>query len=118
MRDSGECAAAPADGVVMIYATYPTREGALAVARDLVERRLAAAVNLVPSVTSVFEWKGKLETVDEVLMMVKLPAETASTAVEYIAAHHPYEVPGILTLPVLGGSGDYLAWVRGISSGQ
>lgn len=85
----------------------------MAAARGLVEHGLAAAVNVLASVTSVFVWQGKMETADETLMTAKLAAVGADRAVAYIVANHPYETPGVLVIPVVGGSADYLAWVRG-----
>jgi periplasmic divalent cation tolerance protein len=112
MRDSGESGAAPANGVVMIYATFPDRATALAVGRDLVEKGLAGCVNVLPSMTSVYIWKGATETAEEAVMIVKLAAEGADRAVAHIIANHPYETPAILVVPVTGGSDAYLNWVR------
>jgi periplasmic divalent cation tolerance protein len=96
----------------MIYATFPNREAALAAAHGLVEHGLAAAVNLLHPVTSIFVWKGKLETADETVLVAKLTVESADRAVAYIVANHPYETPGVLVIPVAGGNSDYLAWIR------
>ncbi|MET0431778.1 MAG: divalent-cation tolerance protein CutA [Hyphomicrobium sp.] len=108
----GDKAAAPADGVVMIYATFPDREIALTVGRDLVERGFAGCVNVLPAMTSVYVWQGSTETADEAVMIVKLAREGADRAVAHIVANHPYETPAVLVVPVEGGSFDYLAWVR------
>jgi periplasmic divalent cation tolerance protein len=97
----------------MIYATFPDRETAMAVGRDMVGQGLAGCVNVVPGMTSIYVWKGVTETSDEVVLIAKLAAEGAERAVAHILAHHPYETPAVLVLPVTGGSADYLAWVRG-----
>ncbi|WP_414462895.1 divalent-cation tolerance protein CutA [Hyphomicrobium sp. DY-1] len=102
----------PADGVVMIYVTFPDRAAALALGKDLVERRLAGCVNVLPSMTSVYVWKGTTETAEEAVMVVKLAAEGAERAVAHIVANHPYETPAVLVVPVTGGSDAYLRWVR------
>ncbi len=112
-RDSEEAAAAPEDGVVMIYTTFPDRATALSVGRDLVERGLAGCVNVLPAMTSIYVWKGVTETAEEAVMIVKLAREGAERAVAHILAHHPYETPAVLTIPVIGGSSEYLAWIRG-----
>ncbi|HML27550.1 MAG TPA: divalent-cation tolerance protein CutA [Hyphomicrobium sp.] len=112
MRDSGESATAPVDGVVMIYATFPDRALALALGKDLVEQGLAGCVNVLPSMTSVYVWKGRIETAEEAVMIVKLAAEGADRAVAHIVAKHPYETPAVLVVPVAGGSEAYLSWVR------
>jgi periplasmic divalent cation tolerance protein len=96
----------------MIYVTFPGRDAALAVGRDLVEQGLAGCVNVLPSMTSVYVWKGETETAEEAVMVVKLAAEGVERAVGYIVANHPYETPAVLVLPVIGGSDAYLSWVR------
>jgi periplasmic divalent cation tolerance protein len=96
----------------MIYATFPDREQALAVGRRMVEEGLAGCINVLPSMTSVYVWKGATETSDEAVMIAKLAASGADRAVANIVANHPYETPAVLVLPVLSGSADYLAWVR------
>jgi len=111
-RDNGENGAAPADGVVMIYATFPDRATALAMGRELVEQGLAGCVNVLPAMTSVYVWKGVTETAEEAVMVVKLAREGAERATAHIVAHHPYETPAVLVVPIIGGSPDYLAWVR------
>ena len=97
----------------MIYATFPDRETALALGRDMVEQGLAGCVNVLPAMTSVYVWKGETETAEEAVMLLKLASEGVGRAVEYVVTHHPYETPAVLVLPVLGGNGDYLAWLRG-----
>ena len=96
----------------MIYATFPDRETALAVGRTMVEQGIAGCVNVLPSMTSVYVWKGVTETSDEAVMLAKLAIEGAPRAVAHIVAHHPYETPAVLVIPVIGGSDDYLRWVR------
>ena len=59
--------------------------------------------------TSVYVWKGVTETAEEAVMIVKLAQEGAERAAAYIVAHHPYETPAVLVVPVIGGSYDYLA---------
>ncbi len=102
----------PATAVVMIYATFPDREAALALGRDMVERGIAGCVNVLPGMTSVYVWKGVTETSEEAVLIAKLAAEGADRAVAHILSNHPYETPAVLVLPVMGGSGDYLDWVR------
>jgi periplasmic divalent cation tolerance protein len=96
----------------MIYATFPDRQTALALGRSMVEQGLAGCINVFPAMTSVYVWKGATETAEEAVMILKLAGEGVERAVAYILAHHPYETPAVLVLPVLGGSDDYLAWVR------
>ena len=100
--------------VVMI--TAPNAEVGETLARSLVEQRLAAAVNLVPGVHSVYRWKGRVSTSAEVLLVVKTRSDRCRELADHVAELHPYELPQVLELPVLGGSSAYLEWVRTESS--
>lgn len=110
--DNGAGLATPAAAAVMIYATFPDRETALATGRDMVEQGIAGCINVLPGMTSVYVWQGATETSDEVVLIAKLAADGAERAVAHILANHPYETPAVLVLPVTGGSADYLAWIR------
>ena len=112
-RDNDKAGSPPVEGIVMIYTTFPDRERALKTGRDMVEKGIAGCVNVFPAMTSVYVWKGVTETSDEAVMIVKLAAEGADRAVAHILANHPYETPAVLILPVIGGSADYISWVRG-----
>ena len=112
-RDTGERNAPPVADVVMIYATFPDRQAALALGRDLVEQGLAGCINVLPSMTSVYVWKGETETAEEAVLIAKLARAGADRAVSHIIANHPYETPAVLVLPVVGGSSEYLNWVAG-----
>jgi len=111
-RDSGERVTAPATDVVMIYATCPDRQTALALGRGMVEEGIAGCINVLPSMTSVYVWEGETETAEEAVLIAKLAREGADRATAYIIANHPYETPAVLVLPVEGGSAEYLRWVR------
>ncbi|MGQ0456632.1 MAG: divalent-cation tolerance protein CutA [Hyphomicrobium sp.] len=96
---------------VVLYATFPDREAALAVGRALVEGRLAGCVNVLPAMTSVYVWKGRTETSDEAVLLAKLPAAGATAAIAFIAKRHSYDTPAILALPVTAGFQPYLDWL-------
>jgi periplasmic divalent cation tolerance protein len=103
----------PADCVAaLLYTTFPTREGAIAAARRLVEEGLAGCVNILPAMTSVYVWEGATEVADEVVMIVKVPPDRMQLAADAVRCQHPYETPALLVLPVVAGGGDYLAWLR------
>ncbi|HVG94100.1 MAG TPA: divalent-cation tolerance protein CutA [Planctomycetota bacterium] len=102
---------APAADVRVVLATAP-RKDAARLARGLVEGRHAACVNLVPGVSSVYRWKGAVETAPETLLVVKTTARRLSRCLAALAGAHPYEVPeGIALAPVRALAG-YAAWVR------
>lgn len=110
-RDIGAEPATPAGDVVMIYATFPDRSAALSMGRELVEQGLAGCINVLPAMTSIYVWKGETETAEESVLIAKLSRQGADRAVAHIVANHPYETPGVLVVPVVGGSSDYLNWV-------
>jgi len=87
--------------------------GAEALAARLVEDGLCACVNVLPAVRSVFRWQGRVDTADEQLLLVKTTRAMAIALRERLLALHPYDVPEVLELPVVGGAPDYLRWLVG-----
>ncbi|MEO6771666.1 MAG: divalent-cation tolerance protein CutA [Kofleriaceae bacterium] len=99
--------------VVVVISTFPSSEQAAEVARVLVAEHLAACVNLVPAVRSIYRWQGEVHDDAEVLAIVKTTAERAPALCERLVALHPYEVPEAIVLPVTAGHAAYLAWITG-----
>jgi periplasmic divalent cation tolerance protein len=104
-------------GRVVALSTVGTAEDAERIARALVERRLAACVNVVPGVVSVYRWKGAVERDEERLLVIKTRAERLEDLRRALVELHPYEVPELLALPVEAGHGPYLAWLDESVSG-
>ncbi|MGE5182463.1 MAG: divalent-cation tolerance protein CutA [Acidobacteriota bacterium] len=98
---------------VVVFSTFPGPEKAAEVARALVSEQLAACVNLVPAVRSIYRWQGELLDDAETLAIVKTTAERLDALTARLIALHPYELPEVIALPVTGGSAPYLAWVAG-----
>jgi periplasmic divalent cation tolerance protein len=96
---------------VMVYTTFPDAEAAAAVGRALVGARLAACVNILPTMTSIYHWEGRCETAAEAVMLIKTRASLADAVVEAIRARHSYDVPAIVVLDIAGGAAPYLAWI-------
>jgi periplasmic divalent cation tolerance protein len=96
---------------VVVLVTASSQDEARAVGRTLVERRLAACVNIVPGVRSLFRWKGEIEDQEETLLVVKSRAELLPSVIEAVKQVHTYTVPEVIALPILAGSADYLAWL-------
>ena len=96
--------------VRLVLVTSPAAE-APALARRLVEERLAACVNLLSGTTSVYRWEGKLEEAEETLMILKTSAGRIRELRERVVALHPYDVPEFVVVPVESGLESYLAWV-------
>ncbi len=94
----------------VLLTTAPDRAAAQALAHALVERRLAACVQLCP-IDSVYRWEGQVRAEPEVLLLVKTRADLAGAVQRALAAAHPYAVPEILVLPVSSGLPAYLAWI-------
>jgi periplasmic divalent cation tolerance protein len=91
--------------------TFPDEETAKKVARELVEGAFVACANIVPSVTSVYFWKNKLEESAEVLAVFKLTTGRFEEFQKRLHSLHPYDVPEIIRLNIAEGSPEYLRWV-------
>jgi periplasmic divalent cation tolerance protein len=99
------------DGFSIILITAGCPEEARLIANTLLDRSLAACVNIIPGIESHFRWKGKLETASECLVMAKSRASCLDAIIEQVTKIHSYEVPEIIALPVIGGSLSYLRWL-------
>ena len=99
-----------ADPPRVVLKKAPPRR-ARALARALVERRLAACVNILPGARSVYRWKGAVEEASETLLLAKTTASRTAALLAAVEELHPHEVPEGILLPVAGGLPRYLAWV-------
>jgi periplasmic divalent cation tolerance protein len=95
-----------------LYSTYPNADAALAAARLVIDKKLAACVNIYPPMKSVYMWEGKRDETSEVATFVKTRRSLVDAAVAELWAVHPYSVPCFVVLPIEAGSSDYLAWAR------
>jgi len=96
---------------VVIYITTGTDEEAREVAQVLLEKRKAACVNILPRVSSIFWWQDKLDSAQEILLIVKTKASLVNEIVRLVREVHSYDVPEIIALPIVGGNRDYLEWI-------
>ena len=96
---------------IVVFITTATIEEAQRIANILVSRRKAACVNIVPQVHSRFWWQGKIDSVDEALLVVKTKAARLDEIIGLVTENHSYEVPEIIALPIVGGNPDYLQWL-------
>ena len=99
------------DKPVLVYSTFPSPDAAEAVGRELVKRRLAACVNILPGMTSIYRWDGAIARDAEVVMIIKTRAGLADAAIAAVKALHTYANPALIVVPILGGSADYLRWL-------
>lgn len=96
---------------VFVYTTYPSIVEAEQAGRALVERRLAACVNILPNMVSLYQWEGKVERGEEVVMIVKTRASLAEAVEAAVKAMHSYTTPAILVIPLENVEQTYLGWI-------
>ncbi|MBI2201533.1 MAG: divalent-cation tolerance protein CutA [Armatimonadetes bacterium] len=96
---------------VVVLVTGPSADEAERIGRALVEERLAACANLIPSISSAYWWKGKIEEASEALLVLKTRQDLVERLVTRVRALHSYTVPEVIALPILGGNPDYLQWI-------
>lgn len=95
----------------MAFVTAPTSDKAKEIAGGLVSNKLAACVNIIPGITSVYEWEGKIENDSEVLMMIKTRTSRIEELTEFVKKNHPYDVCEVITTSIEGGNKPYLDWL-------
>ena len=96
---------------LLVFCTCPDDIAAGRLAERLVERKLAACVNILPAVKSVFYWQGKLENEQETLLLIKTIAARFGALRDWLTEAHPYDNPEIIALDVVAGAKPYLDWV-------
>jgi periplasmic divalent cation tolerance protein len=99
------------DEVILVVTNLPDRAAAVKLAQALVDRRLAACVNVLAACTSVFRWKGVVENAAEVPVLIKTRAARYEEVEAAIRELHPYDLPEIIAVPVRRGHDEYLQWV-------
>ena len=95
----------------IILTTAGSQEEAMKIARALVERKLAACVNILPRIESVYRWQGKVETAQEWLLLIKTQAESFERVRAAVKELHSYDLPECVMLEVSAGSQEYLNWI-------
>jgi periplasmic divalent cation tolerance protein len=103
--------AEPSDSALIVLTNLPSREAAMQLAQALVERRLAACVNLLAECSSVYRWQGAVETAQEVPLLIKTRATLYEAVEATIRELHPYELPEIVAVTVQRGLPGYLEWI-------
>jgi len=95
----------------VVFCTCPDQASAESIADMLVKNRLAACVNILPGITSIYQWQGKLEKSQELLLIVKSRSSVFDAVKNAILKLHPYELPEIISIPLLNGFSNYLSWI-------
>ena len=95
-----------------VYMTAGSVEEAKSIGKILVGQNLAACVNLLENMTSIYKWEEKLEESQEVIMIAKTRKTLMPQLIETVNSHHSYDCPCILELPIQGGNPDFLSWIK------
>lgn len=99
---------------IQVFVTAGTKEDAEHIGEELLEKKLAACVQIIGPIMSAYWWKGKIERSEEWLCLIKSKDLLYERLEEAVKAIHPYEVAEIVAVPILKGSNEYLAWVDGV----
>ena len=101
----------PSDQFVIVLTTLPVEGDVETLAAQLVDERLAACVNILPAMRSVYRWKNAVERADERQLVIKTSRARVTALEARLRALHPYDVPEFVVLPIDSGSADYLSWL-------
>ena len=97
---------------VIVYTTCGNITEAESIARNLIDNRLAACVNVVPGLLSYYRWQGKVENDTELLLMIKTAGNLIDEVRNALETLHSYDLPEMIVLPIIGGSPNYLEWLE------
>jgi periplasmic divalent cation tolerance protein len=97
---------------IVVFITIDSEENAQKLADKLLAERKTACVNIIPGVSSQYWWQGKIESADELMLVVKTRAALLNDLIQLVKENHPYAVPEIIALPIIGGNDDYLKWIE------
>ncbi|MBK9662952.1 MAG: divalent-cation tolerance protein CutA [Nitrosomonas sp.] len=90
---------------------FPDKKGAVALAEALIDQHLAACVNVLSPCTSIYHWQGKVESADEIPVLIKTLRQHYDRVEQLIKMMHPYELPEVIMVPILNGLPAYLQWI-------
>ncbi|HFB64170.1 MAG TPA: divalent-cation tolerance protein CutA [Aeromonadales bacterium] len=97
---------------LVIMCTYPLQGERDKFIKGMLDNKLAACINVLPAISSSYQWQGNIEQCDESLLLIKTEQHLFQLLESFIIKHHPYEVPEILALPITQGSQSYLNWLN------
>jgi periplasmic divalent cation tolerance protein len=97
---------------IQIITTTSSKEEANKIANTLIEKKIAACVQILGPIESIYKWKGKIEKANEFLCLIKTKADKEKEIVFTIKSLHSYEIPEIIVMPIIGGNEDYLNWIE------
>jgi len=96
---------------ILIITNFPNKKGAIMLAEKLIDKQLAACVNVLAACTSVYRWQEKIESADEIPVLIKTQRQNYNQVEQIIKMMHPYELPEVIIVPVSGGLPAYLQWI-------
>ena len=102
--------------IAISFTTANREKEAKKIARELVEQKIAACVNIIPKIQSFYEWDGEIHDETEYLLIIKSPKEKVDLVKGFIDKFHSYEVPECITVDVIDALPDYLQWVKDMTS--
>lgn len=97
---------------ILVFCTSPDEQTANSIAAQLIEAKLAACVSLLPGITSVYHWQGKIARDTEVQMLIKSKSELFEQLCQRIRSIHPYDTPEIIATDIVKGDNRYLTWIN------
>src|SRR5215468_2839015 len=100
-----------AEKILLALSTFPDAEIARRISNDLVSQRFAACANILPAVESIYRWKEKIESGNEILVFFKVSEDRKSAFQDKLRSLHPYDVPEVIFIPVASGLPEYMHWV-------
>jgi periplasmic divalent cation tolerance protein len=100
------------DTYIIVFCTTPSKDISMQIATECVNKKIAACCNILPGITSVYQWQGKLEKADEQLLILKSTEDKFKAIENTINEIHPYEVPEIISVKINAGNKAYLNWIN------
>ena len=97
---------------LLVYVTVPDREQAELIAGTLVEKHLAACCNIIPGISSIYYWQGRVHSDSELLLLIKTTSEKYELLEKEILALHSYDVPEVIAVNIAAGSEKYIKWIQ------
>ena len=96
---------------IVVLVTVPNKDVGIEIARSLINNKLAACVNVIDGLRSIYFWENRIEEDNEALLIIKSRRDRLDELVRHVRERHPYRVPEIIALPIIGGFSDYLRWI-------
>lgn len=96
---------------VVVLVTVSNKEEADKIAKALIQKKVAACVNIIPEINSIFWWQGKADSASELLLLIKSKRSKLASIIKLVKSLHSYTVPEIIALPIIAGEKQYLKWI-------